>query len=187
MYIICCFYAISIYAQDSDETSATFRLSEIALLDLSPGNATVTLNVGAPTDAGEKAQIVATNNDKWIHFSSAVFPGNSRSISIQMELGQKAPPGIYLKLNTANYSGSGKNNFGTPKWDKSLTSVTSVVTLTDEPQTIISNIKGAYTGNGSNDGYKLTYELEIYQYELLDFDQSATLSIILTLTDSNSI
>ncbi len=175
IYIIFCFYAVSSYAQDTGSVNATFTLSQVAMLDLEPNNTTVTLNVAAPNEAGEKAIVVAANNNKWINFSSAVFPNTSRSISIQMELGQKAPPGIYLKLNTASYSGSGKGVLG---------SATSVVTLSDTPQTIVSDIKGAYTGNGENNGYKLTYELEIYDYKLLDLDQSTTLSITLTLTDS---
>ena len=114
------------------------------------------------------------NNKKWINFSSAVIAGNSRSISIQMDVGQVAPPGIYLKLSTSNYMGIGQGVLGSPS---------GVVTLNDTPQTIISNIKGAYTGNGINNGYELTYYLEIYDYKLLDFDQSATLSIILTLNE----
>lgn len=173
IYMICFFCAISSQAQDWDDTSATFKLSEIALLDLEPNNATVTLNVVAPNNAGEKALVVAANNNKWINFSSAVSAGATRYISIIIEDGQ-VPPGIYLKLRTANYSGSGDGELG---------SATSVVTLNNTSQTIVSNIKGAYTGNGENNGYKLTYELEIYDYKLLDFDQSATLSIRLTLTD----
>jgi hypothetical protein len=58
-----------------------------------------------------------------------------------------------------------------------------ILTLNNSPQTIISGIKGAYTGDGINNGYKLTYSLEIYDYKLLDFNQSATLSITLTLSD----
>lgn len=175
IYILCCFCAISSYAQDDDDTSVTFRLrEEIALLDIEPSNATVTLKVVAPNNAGEKAIIIATNNNKWINFSSAVFKDNSRSISIVIEDGQ-VPPGIYLKLRTEKYSGIGKGELG---------SATSVVTLNNNSsQIIVSDIKGAFTGNGENNGYKITYELEIYDYELLDFDQSATLSIRLTLSD----
>ncbi len=173
IYIICFFYAMSCFAQDNDDTKVTFELSEVAMLDLEPNNTTVTLNVVAPTKAGEKAIIVAANNNKWINFSSAVSAGTMRFISIIIEDGQ-VPPGIYLKLRTANYVGSGKGDTGVP---------TSLVTLNNSSQTIVSNIKGAYTGNGENNGYKLTYELEIYDYKLLDFDQSATLSIRLTLSD----
>ncbi len=174
IYIICCFYAISSYAQVEGNTSATFTLSEIALIDLAPNNTTVTLNVVAPTNAGEKAIIVATNNNKWINFSSAVIEGNSRSISIIIEEGQ-VPPGIYLKLSTARVAGIGKGELGSPS---------GILTLSSTPQIIVSDIRGAFTGNGENNGYKINYELEIYDYKLLDFDQSATLSITFTLTDS---
>jgi len=173
IYIICCFYAISSYGQvNVKATTATFKLSEIALIDLGSNNTTVTLNVVAPTNAGEKAIIVATNNDKWINFSSAVFEGNSRSISVIIATGQ-VPPGIYLKLSTATVAGIGKGKLGSPS---------GILTLSRTSQTIVSGIGGAYTGDGNN-GYKLTYSLEIYDYKLLDFDQSAELSITLTLSD----
>lgn len=175
--IICGFCAISSYAQnDTGSIIASFNLQEVAMLDLEPNNSTVTLNVSSPIEAGEKAKIVEANNDKWINFSSAVFAGNSRSISIQMEVGQAAPPGIHLKLRTGNYS-------GTKPWESGLGLATNLITLNDMPQTIVSDIRGAFTGNGENNGYKITYELEIYDYKLLDFNQSATLSIILTLNE----
>lgn len=173
IYIICCFYVISNYAQDTGSVNATFNLSQVAMLALKPDNSTLTLILAAPNEAGEKAAIVMANNKKWINFSSAVSAGNSRNISIKIEGGQ-VPPGIYLKLITSNYMGNGKGVLGSPA---------GVVTLNNTPQTIISNIKGAYTGNGVNNGYELTYYLEIYDYKLLDFNQSATLSISLTLSD----
>ncbi|MBK5208767.1 MAG: hypothetical protein JJE44_04590 [Flavobacteriaceae bacterium] len=182
IYIICCFYAISSYAQkakkshnnDTDETTATFELREVALLDLEPSNATVRLDIVSPKEAGKKAEVVTTNNNKWINFSSAVSDDTaSRSISIEIEDGQ-VPPGIYLKLGISNYVGSG---------DGVLGSAVSRVTLNNTSQTIVSGIRGAYTGNGENNGYKLSYNLEIYDYKLLDFDQSATLNISLTLSD----
>jgi len=77
-------------------------------------------------------------------------------------------------LITSNYMGIGKGMLGSPA---------GVMTLSTLPQTIISNIRGAFTGNGINNGYLLTYYLEIYDYKLLDFNQSATLSVTLTLTD----
>ena len=174
IFIICGFCAISNYAQDTGSINATFNLSQVAMLDLEPNNSTVTLNIAASNEAGEKAAIVMANNKKWINFSSAVSSmSSSRSISVKIEDGQ-VPPGIYLKLSTSNYIGIGKGVLGSPS---------GVLTLNSTPQTIISNIMGAYTGNGINNGYELTYYLEIYDYKLLDFDQSATLSISLTLTD----
>lgn len=176
--IICGFCAVSNYAQETREVNASINLEEVAMLDLEPNNSTVTLNLSSAIEAGEKVLIEESYNDKWINFSSAVFAGNSRSILIQMDLGQKAPSGINLKLRTENYTGSGKFYLDMEP------SVVNVVTLNDQPQTIVSDIRGAFTGNGENNGYKITYELVIYDYKLLDFNQSASLSIILTLTDS---
>lgn len=169
--IICGFWAISGFGQVDKAVNASFDLFPVAMLDLEPDNSTVTLNLSSAIEAGEKATVVTTNNDKWINFSSAVA-GNSRSISVKID-GQ-VPAGIYLKLSTSNYVGIGKGVLGSPA---------GILTLNSTPQTIITGIKGAYTGDGINNGYKLTYSLEIYDYALLDFNQTATLSIALTLYD----
>ncbi|HSQ47345.1 MAG TPA: hypothetical protein VLM44_10570 [Lutibacter sp.] len=171
--IICGFCTISSYGQVTRSVSASFTLNEVAMLDLEPSNSAVTLNLSSAIEAGEKATVVATNNDKWINFSSAVSVGNSRGISIKIEDGQ-VPLGIYLKLSTSSYMGSGKGELGSPA---------KILTLSSTPQTIISGIKGAYTGDGTGNGYELTYSLYIYDYALLDFNQTATLSITLTLYD----
>jgi hypothetical protein len=175
IFIICGFCAISSYGQtDTGSINATLNLSQVAMLDLEPNNSTVTLNLSSAIEAGEKAAVVMTNNDKWINFSSAVTSTAApRSISIKIEDGQ-VPPGIYLNLSTSNYMGSGKGVLGSPS---------GILTLSSTPQTIVSNIRGAYTGNGINNGYKLMYSLEIFDYKLLDFNQSATLTITLTLSD----
>lgn len=171
IYIICGLCAISSFGQSSVNT--IFNLSEIAMLDLKPNNSTVTLSL-ATNEAGEKAAIVTSNNKKWLNFSSAVIAGKSRNISIHITDGQ-VPSGIYLKLSTSNVMGNGLGLRGTS---------VQVLTLNNTSQTLISNIRGAYTGNGIGNGYELTYNLEIFDYKLLDFNQSATLTITLTLSDS---
>ncbi|MGV8946611.1 MAG: hypothetical protein ACOH1N_09295 [Lutibacter sp.] len=172
IYIICGLCAISSFGQSQGSTNATFNLLEVAMLDLEPDNSTVTLSL-ATSEAGEKSVLVSANNKKWLNFSSAVSPNTSRNISVKIDGGQ-VPPGIYLKLTTSNYVGIGKGVLGSPS---------GVVTLNNISQNIITGIKGAYTGDGINNGYELTYALEIYDYKLLDFNQSATLSISLTLSD----
>ena len=174
IYIIFGFCAISNYAQgDTGSVIASFTLSQVAMLDLEPNNSTLTLNL-ATNEAGEKVTMVTANNKKWINFSSAVTSAATpRSISVKIDGGQ-VPSGIYLKLSTSNYMGIGKGLLGSPA---------RILTLNSTPQTIISNIRGAYTGDGINNGYELTYYLEIFDYKLLDFDESATLSVTLTLSD----
>ncbi|MDF1518684.1 MAG: hypothetical protein P1P79_12130, partial [Lutibacter sp.] len=172
---LCGLCAISSYAQVTESVTASFTLNEVAMLDLEPSNSTVTLNLSSAIEAGEMATVETTNNDQWINFSSAVFENTSRSISINID-GQ-VPSGINLILSTSKYTGNGKGALGEPVGN-------GILTLNNTLQTVISNIRGAYTGDGINNGYKLTYSLEIYDYKLLDFNQTATLSITLTLTDS---
>ncbi|PKP14233.1 MAG: hypothetical protein CVU08_01155 [Bacteroidetes bacterium HGW-Bacteroidetes-3] len=174
IFIICGLCAISNYAQnDIGSISATFDLSQVAMLDLEPNNSTVTLNLAA-NEAGEKVTMVTANNKKWINFSSAVTSAAApRSISIVIADGQ-VPSGIYLKLSTSNKMGIGQGVLGTPS---------GILTLTSTSQNIVTGIRGAFTGDGIGNGYELTYYLEIYDYKLLDFNQSATLSITLTLSD----
>lgn len=173
IYIICGFCAISSFGQGQGSVNATFNLSQVAMLDLEPDNSTVTLSL-ATNEAGEKAAMVTANNKKWLNFSSAVSStAASRSISVKIDGGQ-VPSGIYLKLSTSNYMGIGQGVVGSPA---------GILTINNSPQTIVSNIRGAYTGNGISNGYELTYYLEIFDYKLLDFNQSATLTITLTLSD----
>ena len=173
LFILCSLYTILTYSQIATKSKwATFNLEEVALIDLEPNNSAIVLNLEPPTNSGERAKIVSANNTKWINFSSAVRT-SSRNVSIKIEDGS-VPTGLYLKLRTSNYIGSGKGQLGTP---------TREITLNKSSQNIISNIRGAFTGNGQNNGYELSYYLEIYDYKLLDFENSSTLTISLTLTD----
>ena len=174
LLLLCLHTSLSFAQRNVNEINVNFSLNEIALLNIEPSNTTVVLNLDAPNNPGEKAKIVAANNKKWINFSSAISENSPpRNISIRIEDGS-VPSGIHLKLMTSNYIGSGNGKLGSPE---------SVITLNNSSQVIVSNIGGAFTGNGINNGYELTYYLEIYDYKLLDINNSETLSISLTLTD----
>jgi len=175
LLILICLVSINFYGQTNIKSkTATFSLKEVALLNIEPNNTPVVLNLNSPNSSGEKVNAVNTNNSKWVNFTSALSNNSSsRNLSIKIEDGN-VPSGLYLKLNISNYSGSGKGSLGTK---------INSITLNENSQTIISNIRGAYTGNGLNNGYQLTYSLEIYDYKLLNTDDSEALSISLTLTD----
>lgn len=171
--IICGLCAISSFGQIR-EVNASFNLSKVVMLDLYPNNSAVTLNLSSAIEAGEKATVVTENNNLWINFSSAVAPdAASRSISVKIDGGQ-VPSGIKLKLSTSTIMGIGQGDRGSPS--------AAILTLSGTSQPLISNIRGAYTGAGNN-GYKLTYSLEIFDYALLDFNQNANLIITLTLNE----
>ncbi len=173
--LLFCFSTVFLFAQETeDDVELNFELEEIAVLKIEPSNTDVILNLGAPLNAGEKVKIVTANNTKWINFTSALEEEASpRNLSIKIDDGS-VPSGLYLKLKTASYTGNGKGQLGVAK---------SLITLNNTSQIIVSDIGAAYTGSGINNGFEMTYYLEIYDYKLLDVNNSETLSISLTLTD----
>lgn len=153
------------------QPTVTVSLPSIALLDLDNTSA-ITLKFTAPTVAGASITSPATNTSKWLNFTSAVAPGITRTVSAQIISGS-IPAGVRLKLETATYAGSGAGALG---------SVTSPIYITAAATTFISNIGGAYTGNGTGNGYNLKYSLEIQDYSLLR-NTNNSFTVIYTLSD----
>ena len=159
-------------AQTTANISVNFTLPSIALLDLN-NNSGITLSFQTPAEAGAAIVSPAINTTKWINFTSAVAPGVTRKITAQIVSGT-IPNGVQLKLETANYAGAGSGSLGT---------VTSPVYLTTTATTFINSIGGAFTGNGTNNGYNLKYSLEIQNYSLLR-NTNTSFTVIYTLIDN---
>lgn len=166
------FISTTVFAQPTASLGVSISLPSISLLDIAPNNSGISLNLNSPTEAGNVVTTTATDNSKWLNFTSAVTTGASRRVSVQL-LGS-LPNGINLKLTTSSYFGSGAGALGRN---------VAPIYLTTSQQTVINNIGGAYTGNGTGNGYNLTYSIEISNYSLLRV-QTNTLSIVYTLTDN---
>lgn len=147
------FIQISCFAQSA---SVSFTMQEAAYIKVAPDNSVFDLVVSSPTVAGEAVMIPASNSTKWINFTSAVVPLATRTISVRITSGD-VPSGMALKLSISSANG------GAGVLGNNLSSVN----LSTNPQTIISNIGGAYTGQGSGYGYNLGFELVISDYSLL--------------------
>jgi hypothetical protein len=160
-----------VHAQTTDNVSVNITLQSVALLDIEPNNTSITLAMTSPTEAGNAINST-TNNSKWLNFTSAVTPALTRRVTAQLT--GTLPSGVNLRLSIAPYSGSGAGTLGTP---------VTAITLNNTAQTIINNIGGAYTGNGTNNGYNLTYSLQISNYSQLR-QQTSSVSIIYTLADN---
>lgn len=160
----------STVAQTSVGVSVT--VPSIALLDIAPNNTAFNLNLVAPTDGGSIVAINPTNSTKWINFTSAVVLGITRRITAQ--LSGTLPTGLNLKLVVSNYAGAGAGTLGVSS---------GTLFLSGTAQTVINNIGGAFTGDGSNNGYNLNYSIEIADYTLLR-SQSRSFSIIYTMSDN---
>lgn len=146
------------YAQVTANVDVSISMPSVALVDILPsGSNSVTLQMTAPTEAGNTVGTGSSNNTNWLIFTSAVTSGGSRSI--KGDVVGTLPAGIRLRLDVSAYVGSGLGFTGGNSY------VTANKYLTNTPVSFIDNIKGAYTGitYGSN-GFQLTYSLEIQNY-----------------------
>lgn len=169
-----CSSALLFGQRNEKDVSASFKLQEIALLDLEPRSTVVVLGLSAPKGPGEKATVVMAENSKWLNFTSAVKRGTSaRNISIKIEDGN-VPKGLVIKLKTTSFRGEGRGDLG---------SNVRLISLSNRSQVIVQNIGGAFTGNGQGNGYKLTYFIEVMDYDSLDMEGSDTITVSLTLSD----
>lgn len=179
--------AAAVYAQPTNpsytlSTNTFFELDmrPIALLDLESGgaNANFTFNVAAPTEAGEGfiGNPLASNNNTWLNYSCAVRNVISRKVQVRISSGT-VPSGFELTLQVGAASGSGGGTLGT--------ATSSTIILSGVGQDIITGIQGAYTGNGTNNGHLLTYELNytgIGGFGVV-FQSSNVINILYTIMD----
>lgn len=150
-------------------------IPEIALVDVEPDYNAIPLTFVVPTEAGLPllSSAVSTDASKWLNYTSAVAPGETRNISVQITNGA-LPNGLDLRLLASNYSGSGSGTHGIS---------TGEISLNTTAQTIISGIGGAFTGDGASNGHQLSYILLIDNYQGLNFDANNTIEVMFTITD----
>lgn len=129
------------------QITAAVTLPIVTLLDIEPtGN--ITLSFVAPTEAGLPITNPTVNTTKWINYTSAIAAGGlTRRVTASVN---QTIAGMDIKLQAAAASGAGGGTLGTP---------TAQVTLTTTPINIITGIGGAFTGNGANNGHRLTISL----------------------------
>jgi len=166
-------FAPNVNAQATDDVTVGVKLFRVAIMDIEPNNNLIYLTLLKPTEAGSSAQDV-TNNSKWLNYSCCLKSGDSdRYITVAIGSGT-VPDGLKLTVTASSYTGSGGGTTGT---------AAGTITLSATAQTLISGIRGAYTGTGANNGHQLTYKLEITDYSKLDFDNSTTIQIDFTIVD----
>lgn len=150
--------ALASHGQTVANVNVSLTMPSVALVDILPsGSNSVTLQMTAPTEAGNTIGTGTSNNTNWLIFTSAVATGASRSI--KGDVVGTLPAGIQLRLDVSAYVGTGQGFTGGESY------VTANRYLTNTPVSFIDNIKGAYTGiTYGASGFKLTYSLEIQNY-----------------------
>ena len=176
-------------AQDTTEDShlVTINIPEVALLDLEgpAGVTAITLAGEAPTEAGEAMTFgaAATNATIWMNYSSIVRSSTDSERSVTVALAGAVPTGLKL---TVIASPATLSLAGGTLGAAALTNI-SLISDATAATPIVTAIGSAYTGDGINQGHKLTYQLgyagTATDYADLDFDNSAELTITYTLSD----
>nr|WP_314495217.1 hypothetical protein [uncultured Chryseobacterium sp.] len=164
-------FSCFIFPQTTGNRAVDVTLPVLALLDIEPaGN--ITMSFTAPADAGRPIIVPTPNTTKWINYTSAITSGGvSRRITASVN---QVIPGITIRIQAAASSGTGGGILGTP---------TAAVTLSATAQTVISGIGGAFTGNGANNGHRLTISLSANTYANLSARTNTPIVITYTITE----
>jgi len=149
--------SLTLAGGEQESNMISISLAEIALIDIESETADINIdfNFGSTQEAGivSNGETSITNNSLWLNYTSAVALGQTRNISVA--LSQELPSGINLSLVLDSYTGNGQGQFGIPAPALSLNSIS---------QNVLTNIGGAYTGNGNSNGHKLNYQLNINNF-----------------------
>ncbi|MBD8083681.1 hypothetical protein [Chryseobacterium caseinilyticum] len=143
-----------------------------AIVDLEPST-NVSLTFISPAEAGNPLTISSLNATKWINYTSIVSSiGLNRKITARIS---EIIPGINIRLSVANATGSGGGVLGT-------STATNPVTLSQAEQIIITGIRGAYTGDGINNGHQINLSASVQNYaDIVKTDKS--ISITYTISE----
>jgi len=159
------------YSQTTGNRTVSVTLPVVTLLDIEPSG-TIAMNFAAPTEAGQPIISPAANTTKWINYTSAIASGGlTRRVTASVN---QVIPGVDIRLQAAAASGTGGGTLGTP---------TAQVTLTTTAVNIISGIGGAFTGNGTNNGHRLTLSLIVNTYANLTTRSNTPIVITYTITE----
>lgn len=150
------------------------NIQAIAMLDLEPDASAISFTIPAPTQAGLGPVVSGlSDNSKWINYTSAVPTGTTRDVTVAVT-GGTIPPGLALRLTTGAATATGAGVKGSPS---------GILTIETSPKVCIGGIEGCYTGNGANNGHRLTYTLQISNVSLLYAVTSGAAVITYTLVD----
>lgn len=135
----------------------TVEIPSYSLVGIS-STAAITLEPGAPTEAGDGLDFSASStidNSIWLNYSSILSGTEANSISVEM-VGDELPTGVTIELEAAEDAGNGDGEVG---------GSAGVITLDADGHDVITGIGNCYTGKGGNSGHQLTYTLKMSDSE----------------------
>ncbi len=161
----------TLQAQSSEGKQVFVRLKEVALLAIKSTSQSMLFQFNGPNQSGEPLINSNANTSTWLNYTSAIGVNTSnRTISAQID---HAVPGIDFIINARN-SITGKGALGQSNGN---------VLLATSPKVILSQIGGAYTGIGPNNGHQINLEAKISDYSKLRALNNQTVTIIYTISN----
>jgi hypothetical protein len=174
MLFLCILFS-GVAAQEIHTHPCSITLPVVAMIDIEPDNAPISLVFAPPLKAGLPLDVSSVvNSTKWLNYTSSNSAGSTRRITAQLVSGAMQP-GLALTLTASSYSGTGAGTLGVPSGTISLSSVA---------QTLISGISSCYTGNGAFNGHQLSYNLSIRDYSSMVVVTNAAVIVAFTLMDN---
>lgn len=172
------------WAQDTKTDNHTVQITipEIFILDLEPatGSKNIVFSVPTVTEAGNPLSFATTTNSNlWLNFTSIKGSATeTRDVTVAITSGT-LPTGIDLKVSAAAATG-GIGDLGTH--------AAAPITLNGSAQKLITGIGSAYTENGPNKGYNLTYNLGLgtaaTAFASLVAASATSVTVTYTITDN---
>ena len=163
--------AVVVPTGDTDEAThnLTVNVPLFALVDVEDDGNPITLSPGVSEEAGKPLNFnvaSATNSSAYLNYTSVIGEnggnngnqyGNSgkgsvtsRKVTAKINTALDGT-GVAIKVEAAAYSGNGSGVHGSSAGAKVLKS--------SEALEIVTGIGSSYTGDGENNGHKLTYSL----------------------------
>lgn len=182
LFVMCLFVlgGNNVFAQwEEGELNVSFSLPPVALVDIEPAvENSIHFSIVPATESGASPQIHKTSSSVkslWINYSSALQNAqNTRSIVAEIS-GGVLPEGISLNVEASGYEGGGDGQYGQSA---------GKVSLSGQPQVIITNVGNCFTGDGPNNGHSLTYSIEVSDYAKISTADEASFTILYTLSDN---
>jgi hypothetical protein len=137
-----------------DSNSASHGVSivipKVSLIDIE-GGTSINLNPVAPVEAGLTFTAPTANTDLWLNLTSIVAGTDTRTVNVSMTGALSGA--LSVTVQAANPASSGNGAKGTPAG--------GALTLSGTDKAIITGIGSGYTGDGTQSGFNLTYNLVI--------------------------
>ena len=109
---------------------------------------------GSPNNISGKGAVQrvtpSTTDTTWLNYSSVVDNNSTNSLSVNITSGN-LPAQVVVKLNVGEDVGAGAGTMGKP---------VGKITLSEYPQTVITDIGTCYTGQGPKKGHPISYSWE---------------------------